>query len=437
MPIPRPAAIFSMIVFLCAATASVVTLVWRGSFPDVLPASAVNNVLAEARGWSVATLLVALPLAIVSLGAAARGSLRGRLFWLGSLAYFTYTYLEFAVSPPFTALYLLYVTAFACAVPALVMGVASIDLAALPQALGDRPPRRALAVFSLVLAALLALAWLRGIVSRSVAGNFGWPLGAEAVGHVVHSLDLGLQVPLGLAAGILLLRRRPAGDLVAAIFIVNAVCMGAALTGMVGWAAAASGESLFRATPFAIVWAIAVSLAAAFFRTGQHAPPKNDSPRAPRGRLAAAAIGLEILLGVGALGGGLALMWGPRGEILPLPVTALSGSPFADYFVPGAILFVIIGLGPLVAAVLTWRRHRVTPLLTCAVGTALLVWLVVEIAVVGYSNHPPLQALYLGLGAVITLIGVAMMRQTGYRWLRPAEDPRGEIRRPGGATGVG
>jgi len=56
-------------------------------------------------------------LAAISLAAAYRGSLRGRLVWVGSLSYFVYTYLEFAVSPPFTALYLLHVTAFGSAIP--------------------------------------------------------------------------------------------------------------------------------------------------------------------------------------------------------------------------------------------------------------------------------------------------------------------------------
>ena len=148
--------------------------------------------------------------------------------------------------------------------------------------------------------------------------------------------------------------------------------------------------------------------------------------RSPHGRLAATAIVLEILLGTGAIGGGLALMLGPNGEILPLPVAALSGSPFANYFMPGAILFTVIGLGPLGAAVLAWRRNAVAPLLAFAVGVALLVWLVVEIALVGYASDPPLQALYLGLGAAITLLGVAWIRQKGSQrivWDRLVQRP--------------
>ena len=113
-------------------------------------------------------------------------------------------------------------------------------------------------------------------------------------------------------------------------------------------------------------------------------------------------------------------MAGPNGEILPIPVAALSGSPFANYFVPGAILFTILGIGPLGAAVLAWRRHPVAPMLTFAVGGALLIWLIVEIVIVGYSNDPPLQAWYLGLGVVISLVGVGWMRRVGW----PRKVPR-------------
>ena len=37
---------------------------------------------------------------------------------------------------------------------------------------------------------------------------------------------------------------------------------------------------------------------------------------------------------------------------------------------------------------------------------ALLIWVVVEIAIIGYSNEPPLQAIYLVVGVGVAL-GVA------------------------------
>jgi hypothetical protein len=136
------------------------------------------------------------------------------------------------------------------------------------------------------------------------------------------------------------------------------------------------------------------------------------TPREPLTLTARIAIALEVFLAIGAFGGGAVLVLGPRGEILPLPVSALAGSPFADYSVPGAILFIVIGLGPLTAAVLTWRRHHMAPLLACATGQALIIWLAVEIAIVGYSNKPPLQAFYLALGVVIALVGIHWLRFT-------------------------
>jgi hypothetical protein len=135
-------------------------------------------------------------------------------------------------------------------------------------------------------------------------------------------------------------------------------------------------------------------------------------------RFAKAAISLEIFLSVGALGGGGALMLGPRGEIIPLPVSALEGSPFDTYLAPGLILFCALGLGPLVAAALAWRRHPMAPFAASTVGAALLIWLAIEIAVVGYSNEPPLQPFYLLLGVAITVVGLgwrAALRSSALR----------------------
>lgn len=130
------------------------------------------------------------------------------------------------------------------------------------------------------------------------------------------------------------------------------------------------------------------------------------STNPPLSRSARAAIALESFLALGALGGGAALVVGPKGEIIPLPLSALNGSPFDSYLVPGLVLFGVLGLGPLVAIALALRRHPLAPLSALGTGMALLTWLVVEIAVIGYTNEPPLQPFYLVLGAAIVLVGL-------------------------------
>jgi hypothetical protein len=129
--------------------------------------------------------------------------------------------------------------------------------------------------------------------------------------------------------------------------------------------------------------------------------------------VAKSALVLEVLLSIGALGGGLILIIAPRGEIMPLPLSALAGSPFDTYLVPGLILFGVLGLGPLVAARLAWLRHPTAPTAAFVVGSGLLIWVAVEVAIIGYSNEPPLQAIYGILGVAIVLVSVRWILDVG------------------------
>jgi hypothetical protein len=133
----------------------------------------------------------------------------------------------------------------------------------------------------------------------------------------------------------------------------------------------------------------------------------------PLSPMAKAAVVLEILLSIGALGGGFVLIIAPRGEIMPLPLSALAGSPFDTYLVPGLILFGVLGLGPLVAARLAWLRHPLAPTAAFVVGVGLLIWVAVEAAIIGYGNEPPLQAIYGILGGAIVLVALRWLQGVG------------------------
>jgi len=52
-------------------------------------------------------------------------------------------------------------------------------------------------------------------------------------------------------------------------------------------------------------------------------------------------------LGLGAIGGGGALIISPTGELLGMPLSILDNSPFNSFFIPGIILFSVLGLIPL------------------------------------------------------------------------------------------
>ncbi|MDZ4711941.1 MAG: hypothetical protein SGI89_06395 [bacterium] len=62
-------------------------------------------------------------------------------------------------------------------------------------------------------------------------------------------------------------------------------------------------------------------------------------------------IALLAFLGLGAIGGGGVLIISPGGELIGMPLSMLDHSPFNNFFLPGIILFSILGIAPLLLIV--------------------------------------------------------------------------------------
>lgn len=94
-----------------------------------------DNMLITAtfRGQDMVTLVVAVPLLLLGLVWEMRGSLRGRVLWLGMLFYAMYGYLFYAVAAAFNQFFLLYVATFGLPLYALLFSVhASTSLNSVP-----------------------------------------------------------------------------------------------------------------------------------------------------------------------------------------------------------------------------------------------------------------------------------------------------------------
>lgn len=125
----------------------------------------------------------------------------------------------------------------------------------------------------------------------------------------------------------------------------------------------------------------------------------------------AALHGLLLVLsfqGLSGLAGGFGLIADPSGEALGIPVGWLEGSPFADYLVPGIVLLTLLGVGPLFVVYGLWTGRRWAWTGSLLVGLGLLVWLAVQVAVVGYRSEPPLQAVYAGVG--VAMVGLTLTK---------------------------
>ena len=148
--------------------------------------------------------------------------------------------------------------------------------------------------------------------------------------------------------------------------------------------------------------------------TARHPAARRGSTSRRLPGLARFAIVLEILLGIGAVGGGSLFILAPDGHLLGLPLKMLAGTPFHSFLLPGLLLFTFVGIGPIVAAAVTPRQRAIGPLAAMAVGVTLMTWIIVEMVLFAGSASL-LWAFYLILGTVIAAVGAAWRRSTGAR----------------------
>jgi hypothetical protein len=105
------------------------------------------------------------------------------------------------------------------------------------------------------------------------------------------------------------------------------------------------------------------------------------------------------ILAIGALGGAAFLVTSPDGSAMQWNLSMLEGSPFTDFFVPGLILGGLFGLGSLAVAAMGLARVPIAPFLAFAIGCGQMIWIVVELAIIGEFSF--LHPICFGLGLAI------------------------------------
>jgi hypothetical protein len=117
---------------------------------------------------------------------------------------------------------------------------------------------------------------------------------------------------------------------------------------------------------------------------------------------------LEVLLVIGAVGGGLGLIVG----FLDLEEMA-DDLPWQSPVLGGVALLLLNALVPSIVVAAELRRHRLASLGHLLVGVDLLGWIVVQVAFIGFTS--PLQAVYAVYGVAVTALAWRLPDRPGRR----------------------
>ena len=111
-----------------------------------------------------------------------------------------------------------------------------------------------------------------------------------------------------------------------------------------------------------------------------------------------------VFTGVAAVAGGIGLLVG----WIPLPIEWLRGSPFNSYVIPGLALAIFAGGSSLLAAGMLFVHHSFGALAALAAGLTLVIFEIVEFAVVQYVSW--MQPFFFGDGLLIMALAGLLWR---------------------------
>lgn len=229
---------------------------------------------AQQQGNDLVTLVVGVPLLVISTLLAFRGSLRGRMLLAGTLGFFLYTYMSMSMLTAYNALFLVYVTLFSLSLYAFILSMMSFDMTDLPRHFSARLPRGWIAGLMFLVGGFLLLAWLGRIVPPLMKNQT--PVLENTTTLVIQTMDLGLIVPLAILSGILLVRRSPWGYLLASVTLLKGVTLGLGVSAMaINMALKGVADSLIIIIPFLIITLMNLLMAVVLLK---NVDARNDSP---------------------------------------------------------------------------------------------------------------------------------------------------------------
>ena len=190
------------------------------------------SLVSQGIAQDIITIILGVPLLIISLLLFRKGLFKGKLLLAGTLGYFLYTYISYTFLWMYNSMFLVYVILMSSSFYAFTLTLMSFDMKNMNSYFNEKIPVKFFSGFLFFLAALLSFMWLGMIIKPLLHGTF--PVALEHYTTlVIQAMDLAFVVPTAILAGILLLKRKPFGYLLASIITIKGFSMSTALTAMI------------------------------------------------------------------------------------------------------------------------------------------------------------------------------------------------------------
>lgn len=122
-------------------------------------------------------------------------------------------------------------------------------------------------------------------------------------------------------------------------------------------------------------------------------------------------IGLAVFQafnGFSGLLGGFGLIKDPTGQSLSMEQVWLNATPFANFLIPGIVLFIVNGLGNVTGFWATLSKKSKAPEIGVIFGFIMMVWITSQVLWIGYKSF--LQPLYFSTGLIQMIFGIFLYR---------------------------
>lgn len=175
------------------------------------------------------TLFAGMPVLLISLFYARRGSCKGLYILAGTLGYFFVSYLFYLMMGMYNYLFLIYAALTGVSFFALIFTLFEFTTHEITERFAMNTPVKFSGAFLMFTAVIIGLLWLSMVVPPLIDGTV-YPAAVEHyTSLIVKGLDLSLLLPISFYCGLQRYKKKPLGFIIAPVFLIFLTFMMSAL----------------------------------------------------------------------------------------------------------------------------------------------------------------------------------------------------------------